>query len=102
MPSDPGELLQLLGGVEAGAAGGADDVDAEPVAQPGLVGEQVRGGVQEDVRRLERLDAADEEQHEGVLGHADRAAGGGAVARGRTGRGRRRAGRRGCASGSAP
>ena len=67
MPSDPGELLQLLGRIEAGAAGGPDDVDAEPVAEPGLLGEQVRGGVQQDVRRLERLDAADEEQHDGVL-----------------------------------
>ncbi len=78
----PGELLELLGGLEAGAAGGAHDVDAEAAAQPRVVGEQAGGGVQEDVGRLEGLDAADEEQHEGVLGHADRAPGGGAVTRG--------------------
>jgi hypothetical protein len=76
------ELLKLFGGVEAGAAGGAHDVHAEPVPEARAVAEESGGGVQQDVGRLERLDAADEEEDEGVLGGADGAAGGGAVAGG--------------------
>ena len=52
----------------------------QPVAQRRVVGEHRGGGVQQHVGGLERLDAADEQQHDASCRHADGAAGGGAVA----------------------
>jgi hypothetical protein len=50
-------------------------VHLQPVAQRGVVGEHPRGRLEQQVGGLERLDAADEQQDDGVVGDAEAAAG---------------------------
>jgi hypothetical protein len=70
-----GQLLQgmRLPGAAPGRA--ADHRDDEAVTELGPGLEQPGGGPQEDVGRLQRLEAADEEQEVGVLRDAETAAG---------------------------
>jgi hypothetical protein len=60
------EILQGGGLQEPGAARAADDRDDEAVAQRRVRLHHPGGGVQQDVGRLERLDAPDEQQQHGI------------------------------------
>ena len=55
----------------AGAAGPAEDGDDDPRAQVGAASHQLGSGLDEHVGRLERLDAADEQEEHGIRGDAD-------------------------------
>ena len=66
-----GELGQPHRVAHAGAAGPAEDGDDEPRAQVGAAAHQLGGGLDEHVGRLERLDAADEQEEHGIRGDAD-------------------------------
>ena len=74
MPSSAGQLGERLGVLEAAAGRAADDRHDEARAQRRVAVEQHRDGPQQHVGRLERLDAADEQQHDRVRGQAERAA----------------------------
>jgi hypothetical protein len=55
---------------EPGAAGSSDDRHDKAVAQLGVSLDQARGRAEQDVRCLQRLDAADEQQHHSVSGQS--------------------------------
>ena len=70
MPSRrPARQVRRAG--QAGPARATDDRDDEPRAQARVAREQPGDRAQQHVGRLERLDAADEQQHQGVGGEAE-------------------------------
>ena len=111
-PSDAASSTSACGRVEPGARRAADDGDDQPLAQLRVAGEQLGRGADQDVGRLQRLDPADEDQHDRVRREPERARAAACVARAEDvevdtrgdhrgpGRGRRRTGRSSCCASS--
>ena len=75
MPSEPASLCRCSGSRQPGAGGAADHGDHEPVPHRRVDRQQLGGRAQHHVGRLERLDPADEQQHDGVVGDPEPTAG---------------------------